>query len=138
AYLDVSNTPKYAFGYGLSYTNFKLSDLQLSKDTMLQNDSITVTFTLKNTGKYDGEEVVQLYLQDLFASITRPVKELKDFQKVALKAGESKLIRFSINKEKLSFYNQKLNWIAEPGEFKLMIGNSSDNILLSKNFKLLD
>ena len=88
AYMDVSNTPKYAFGYGLSYTKFELSDLKLNRTTMSHNDSITVSLMLKNTGKYEGEEVVQLYLQDLFASVTRPVKELKDFRKVFLKPGE--------------------------------------------------
>lgn len=138
AYMDVSNTPKYAFGYGLSYTDFKLSDLQFSKSTMSQNDTIKISLNLTNTGKYAGEEVVQLYIQDLFASVTRPVKELKDFQKVYLKPGETKQLIFNIDKEKLSFYDQKMNWIAEPGEFKLMIGNSSDHITLSQNFQLLD
>jgi beta-glucosidase len=138
AYMDVSNTPKYAFGYGLSYTDFKLSDLQFSKSTMSQNDTIKISLNLTNTGKYAGEEVIQLYIQDLFASVTRPVKELKDFQKVYLKPGETKQLLFNIDKEKLSFYDQKMNWIAEPGEFKLMIGNSSDHITLSQNFQLLD
>ncbi|HTN19380.1 MAG TPA: glycoside hydrolase family 3 N-terminal domain-containing protein [Pelobium sp.] len=138
AYMDVSNTPKYAFGYGLSYTDFKLSDLQFSKSTMSHNDIIKISLNLTNTGKYAGEEVVQLYIQDLFASVTRPVKELKDFQKVYLKPGETKQLIFNIDKEKLSFYDQKMNWIAEPGEFKLMIGNSSDHITLSQNFQLLD
>jgi len=136
AYLDMPNSPKFAFGHGLSYTTFEYNDLKLNKAQMSMNDQITVTFTLKNTGKYAGEEVVQLYLQDKFASVARPVKELKDFQKVMLKAGESKIIRFTINKEKLSFYNQQLKWGAEAGDFKLMIGTASNNIQLEKDFTL--
>ncbi|MCJ8211069.1 glycoside hydrolase family 3 C-terminal domain-containing protein [Mucilaginibacter sp. RS28] len=138
SYLDVSNNPRYAFGYGLSYTNFDFSDLKLSKASITANENLTVTFTLKNTGNYAGEEVVQLYLQDPVASVTRPIKELKDFQKVYLKPGESKTITFTIDKEKLSFYDQQMNWTAEPGEFRLMIGNSSDHILLKDKFELVD
>ena len=88
------------------------------------------------TGKYDGEEVVQLYLQDKVASVVRPVKELKDFQKVMLKAGETKTISFTINKEKLAFFNQQLKWGTEPGDFKLMIGTASDQIKLEDTFIL--
>lgn len=138
AYQDISNTPRYAFGYGLSYTTFALSDLKLSKTKMKSDETLTVNVTLRNTGKFAGEEVVQLYLQDLFASATRPLKELKDFQKVLLKAGESKTLTFVIDKEKLSFYNQQMNWTAEAGEFKLMIGNSSDQIALQSNFELTE
>ncbi|MNI47050.1 Periplasmic beta-glucosidase precursor [compost metagenome] len=138
AYLDMPNSPKFAFGYGLSYTTFDYNTLVLNKTQMGMNDKITVSFTLKNTGKYAGEEVVQLYLQDKFASVARPVKELKDFQKVMLNAGESKTISFTIDKEKLSFYNQQLKWGAEPGDFKLMIGTASNNIKLEKDFTLTD
>lgn len=137
-YLDMVNSPRYAFGYGLSYTNFNLTDLKLDRDKMHVKDSIVVTCKLSNNGKYAGEEVVQLYLQDVFASVTRPVKELKAFEKVYLKPGESKTIQFIINKETLSFYDQKMNWTAEPGEFKLMIGNSSDHIMLQSKFDLED
>ncbi|MBC7745137.1 MAG: fibronectin type III-like domain-contianing protein, partial [Flavobacterium sp.] len=138
AYLDLPNSPKFAFGHGLSYTTFKYSDLKLSKSKISQNEILTVTFTLTNTGKYAGEEVAQLYLQDIFASITRPVKELKDFKKVMLAPGESKTIIFTIDKEKLSFYNQKMKWGAEAGEFNLMIGTASNNILLASKFELID
>jgi len=138
AYLDMPNSPKFAFGYGLSYTTFDYSGLTLSKTQMTANDKISVSFTLKNTGKYAGEEVVQLYLQDKFASVVRPVKELKDFQKVMLRAGESKTINFTIDKEKLSFYNQQLKWVAEAGDFKLMIGTASNNIKLEKDFTLIN
>ena len=138
AYLDLPNSPKFAFGHGLSYTTFKYSDLKLSKSKVSQNEILTATFTLTNTGKYAGEEVAQLYLQDIFASITRPVKELKDFKKVMLAPGESKTIIFTIDKEKLSFYNQKMKWGAEAGEFNLMIGTASNNILLASKFELID
>lgn len=137
AYLDMPNSPRYAFGYGLSYTTFALSDLKLSKTQITNNDKLQVTCTLKNTGKYAGAEVVQLYLQDKVASVTRPVKELKDFQKIFLQPGESKEVSFVIDKEKLSFYDQKMNWGTEPGMFKLMIGNSSDNITLENDFELV-
>lgn len=138
AYLDMPNTPRYAFGYGLSYSTFSLTNLKLNKTQMTKDDKLKVTCTLQNTGKYAGAEVVQLYLQDKVASVTRPVKELKDFQKIFLQPGESREVSFVIDKEKLSFYDQKMNWGTEPGDFKLMIGNSSDNITLENNFELVD
>ena len=137
SYIDEENTPRYAFGYGLSYTNFQYSDLQLSDSTMNEKDSIVVSFKLTNIGKYAGEEVAQLYLRNEVASIARPVKELKDFVKVKLNVGESKEISFIINKEKLSFYNRKLEWGTEPGRFQLMIGTASDSILLKSSFQLV-
>jgi len=137
SYIDEENTPRYAFGYGLSYTNFQYSNLQLSDSTMNEKDSIVVSFKLTNIGKYAGEEVAQLYLRNEVASIARPVKELKDFVKVKLIVGESKEIRFIINKEKLSFYNRKLEWGTEPGRFQLMIGTASDSILLKRSFQLV-
>lgn len=137
AYIDLSIYPKFAFGFGLSYTSFKYENLKLSLDKMKPNGSIDASFTLRNTGKYDGEEVVQFYIKDEVASLVRPMKELKGFEKVFLKSGESKTIHFKVNKEKLSFYNQKLQWVAEPGMFKLMIGGSSDNIVLHHDFELI-
>lgn len=137
-YLDLPNTPRYAFGYGLSYSQFALTNLELNKTSIPSSDSIIVTCTVKNTGKYAGEEVVQLYLQDMFASVTRPLKELKDFKKVMLQPGESKKLQFVINKEKLAFYDQKMKWIAEPGEFNLMLGTSSDKISLERKFQLIN
>jgi beta-glucosidase len=136
-YTDLQNSPRYAFGYGLSYTQFELSDLKLDKTIIKPNESIKVNCTLKNTGKYAGEEVVQLYLRDEVGSVTRPVKELKGFEKVYLKSGESKTVSFVINKEKLSFYDQKMNWTTEPGTFDIMIGNSSDHIVLNSKFELV-
>ena len=138
AYIDLSIYPRYEFGYGLSYTTFEYSNLQLSSNQMKGDDKIEASVTIKNTGKYDGDEVVQLYLRDLVGSIVRPVKELKDFQKISLKAGESKTINFTIDKEKLSFYNQKLEWVAEPGEFELMIGASSQDIRLKDKFEVVE
>jgi beta-glucosidase len=135
-YLDMQNSPRYAFGYGLSYSTFALTDLKLDKIKFKASDSVVVTCNLKNIGRFAGEEVVQLYLQDIFASVTRPVKELKGFEKVYLKPGESKTVKFLIGKEMLSFYDQQMKWGTEAGEFKLMIGNSSDHIILESRFEL--
>lgn len=138
SYIDLSIYPKYPFGYGLSYTTFQYSNLQLSKKKMNHNDHIDATVTITNTGKYDGEEIVQMYLRDKVGSILRPVKELKDFKKIHLNAGESKTIHFIIDKEKLSFYNQQLKWVAEPGDFDIMIGASSEDTRMKDSFELLD
>jgi beta-glucosidase len=137
AYIDLKNSPKFPFGYGLSYTTFNYSDLQLSKKVMKKNETITVSFTLTNTGKFDGEEVVQLYLKDQVGSVVRPVKELRDFQKVFLKAGASQKITFTIDKEKLAFYNAKLEWTPEPGAFEVQLGSSSADIRLKDSFELI-
>lgn len=127
-YLDVSNDPLYPFGFGLSYTTFNYSDVKLSSNTLTKGKSITASVTLSNTGKYDGKEVVQLYIRDLVGSITRPVKELKGFQKVNLKAGESKTISFNISENDLKFYNSDLKFVAEPGEFQVFIGTNSRDV----------
>lgn len=137
SYNDESIFPKYEFGYGLSYTSFQYSNLQLSQKSIRLNEKIEVNLVITNTGTYEGEEVIQLYLRDKVGSIVRPVKELKDFQKVKLAAGESRAIKFVINREKLSFYNQQLQWMAEPGDFELMIGASSRDIRLKDNFELI-
>jgi len=127
-YLDAPNTPLFPFGYGLSYTTFSYSDIKLNKTSMKINESITASVTITNTGKYDGEEVVQLYIRDLVGSITRPVKELKGFQKIKLKAGESKQVSFSININDLKFYNSELKFVSEPGDFILFIGTNSNDV----------
>lgn len=124
-YLDVDNEPLYPFGYGLSYTTFQYSDINLSNSTMDQNGSITAQVTVTNTGKYDGAEVVQLYLRDVVGSITRPVKELKGFKKIFLKAGESQTVSFEITPKLLHFYDYELNYITESGKFDVMIGGNS-------------
>ena len=127
-YLDVDNDPLHPFGYGLSYTNFQYSDITLSAPTMGQDGSVTAMVTVTNTGKYDGAEVVQLYIRDLVGSITRPVKELKGFDKIFLKAGESKTVSFKITPELLRFYDYELNYVAEPGDFDIMIGGNSQSV----------
>jgi beta-glucosidase len=134
--LDESIFPKFPFGFGLSYTSFSYANLSLSKKVMNMRDSIAVSFTLTNTGKIAGAEVVQLYLHNKRASVVMPVKALKDFQKIMLQPGESKKIQFNINKEKLSFYNANLKWDAEPTDFDLMIGSSSEDIRLKESFEL--
>ncbi|MDD2797766.1 MAG: beta-glucosidase BglX [Bacteroidales bacterium] len=135
-YIDLSKRPKYPFGFGLSYTKFAYSELILSDSTMNEDGRIEVSVVVTNVGERKGEEVVQLYLRDRVASLVRPVKELKGFQKISLLAGESKAVRFAINKEKLSFYNANLEWRPEPGMFDVMIGSSSQDIRLRSHFEL--
>lgn len=127
-YLDIDNEPLYPFGYGLSYTSFQFSDVALSTPTMGLDGSVTATVTVTNTGKRDGAEVVQLYIRDLVGSITRPVKELKGFEKIWVKAGESKTVSFKITPELLRFYNYEMKHVVEPGDFDVMIGNSSEAV----------
>lgn len=127
-YLDIPNEPLYPFGYGLSYTNFKYSDISLDKTQLSGDEMLKASVTITNTGKYDGAEVVQLYIRDVVGSITRPVKELKGFQKVFLKVGESKTIHFEINTELLKFYNDDLVYDWEAGEFQIMIGGNSNDV----------
>jgi len=131
-YLDVSNEPVYPFGYGLSYSNFIYSDITLSNNLLKGNQTLTATVTLTNTGNTDGKEVVQLYIRDLAGSVTRPVKELKGFQKVVIKAGESKKISFPITTAELKFYNYDLKYDWEPGEFEIMIGGNSRDVKMAK------
>ena len=127
-YLDIDNDPLYPFGYGLSYTTFEYSDITLDKNAMNTNGELTATVTVTNSGKRDGAEVVQLYLRDLVGSISRPVKELKGFEKVFLKAGESKEVSFKITPDMLKFYNFDLDFVCEPGDFEVMIGGSSKDV----------
>jgi beta-glucosidase len=138
AYIDESIYPEFEFGFGLSYTTFGYSGLRLSEKKMKADENIIVSMELTNTGPCEGEEIVQLYLHDLVASVARPVMELKDFQKVKLEAGETRTLRFIIDREKLSFYNQQLNRVAEPGMFELMVGASSSDIRLRDRFELVE
>lgn len=131
-YSDVEKTPLYPFGHGLSYSTFEYSNLQVDKDTFGAEDTVTVSFTLSNTGKVAGKEVAQLYIRDLVASVTRPVKELKGFELVSLTAGETKTITFKLTKEELGFYNNNGTFITEPGEFTLFVGGSSETVLETK------
>jgi beta-glucosidase len=124
-YLDSPNSPLFPFGYGLSYTTFEYSDVALSSTTLSAGGTLEAKVTVSNTGESDGEEVVQLYIRDVVTSITRPVKELKGFQKIFLKVGESKEVSFTLSEEDLKFYNYDLDFVAEPGEFIVFIGTSS-------------
>ena len=125
-YIDQKNTPLYAFGHGLSYTQFEYSDIQMDKNSFANDEEITVTVEVKNTGKYTGKEVVQMYIRDLFASVTRPVKELKGFEMIELKPNESKKVSFRINKKTIEFFTAQSKWEAEAGDFKIFVGGSSD------------
>ena len=125
-YIDVPNSPLFPFGHGLSYTSFKYSELELSSNTLSFSNSITASVTITNSGTMDGHEIVQLYIHDKVGSLTRPIKELKGFQKLFLKKGESKKVSFTISSDDLKFYNNNNQYIAEPGEFEIAIAPSSD------------
>ena len=125
--LDQNPYPVYHFGYGLSYTTYEYSDLQLSKNEIAANENLEVSVTVKNTGERDGVEIAQLYIRDCYSSVTRPVKELKGFERVELKAGESKTVTFTITPKHLQFYDIDMKRVVEPGEFEVMVGASSRN-----------
>ncbi|MFL2643669.1 MAG: beta-glucosidase BglX [Flavobacteriales bacterium] len=137
AYSDVENSPLYPFGYGLSYTSFDYSDLKISSDSMNVNQSIIVSVTVANSGKYKGKEVVQLYTRDLYGSLTRPLKELKGFKMVELEPGESKTVNFTIDNSLLKYYTVNKKWESESGDFNVYIGGDS-NVEIFKKFKLID
>jgi len=137
-YIDLQGSPRYPFGFGMSYTDFAYADLRLDKTSMRKDEKLTASLTLTNTGKRAGDEVVQLYVHDKVASVVRPVLELKDFQKVRLEPGESRRVSFTVDREKLSFYNAQLHWGSEPGDFELMVGASAADIRLRVNFELQD
>ena len=134
-YLDVPNTPLFSFGYGLSYTSFEYKNLSLNKSTMTANDEITVSVEVSNTGDFDGDEVVQLYVRDLVATVTPPLRLLKGFEKVFIKKGETKKVEFKLGTDDLAFYHPDLSFYAEPGEFSVFVGGDS-NAALSANFNL--
>ncbi|MDA0196971.1 MAG: beta-glucosidase BglX [Bacteroidetes bacterium] len=134
-YTDAPNTPLFPFGYGLSYTNFEYSDFKLSKNQMSASETITVSVMVKNSGSVDGEEVVQFYIRDHVGSVTRPVKELKGFQKILLKAGEVRTLKFEISQETLSYYRLDLTFGTEPGDYTAMVGGNSEQVL-SAGFEL--
>lgn len=136
-YIDERQSPRYPFGHGLSYTRFGYADLRLDKTQLSGQGHVRVSFSLTNTGPRAGDEVVQLYLRDPVASVVRPVKELKDFRRVSLAPGQTQTVHFVIGREQLSFVNEQLQWVAEPGAFELMIGASSADIRLRTRFELL-
>ncbi len=131
-YSDSSDGALLPFGYGLSYTTFSYSDINLSKTRLNGNEKLIVSITLTNTGRLAGEEVVQLYIQDPVASISRPLKELKNFKKVLLQPGEKKEVSFEITQSDLMFYNSNLNYDWEQGEFVIYIGTNSMNVKSAK------
>ena len=136
-YADVENSPLYSFGYGLSYTEFKYSDFEISSSTMTKDSKINASIKVTNTGNYKGEEVVQLYLRDIVGSIARPMKELKGFEKIELNPGESKIVNFEIENSLLEFYSYNNVWESEPGKFHIFIGSDS-NVREHKEFYLTD
>ena len=127
-YLDVSNDPLYPFGYRLSYTSFTYSDLEISNLSPKENQIVKASVTVTNSGNFTGKEVVRLYIRDVVGTVTRPVKELKGFQKIELKPGESKTVSFNITTEDLKFYNSDLKYDWEGGEFQIMIGGNSRDV----------
>ena len=135
-YIDERNEPLYPFGFGLSYTTFGYSNLKVSSDKMNFNEKVKVTVEITNTGNYDGKEVVQLYIRDLVGSVTRPLKELKGFQKVVIKKGDKQIVTFEISVEELKFYNSDLDFLAEPGTFQVFVGTDSTTEM-KVNFDLI-
>lgn len=136
-YHNLTGQPLFPFGYGLTYTTFEYSDLTISKDTLTTKGIVKVEFTLKNTGKYEGSEVVQLYIKDIIASVSQPVISLKGFQKITLKPGESKKVSFTITPQELKILNAQNKWVVEPGDFRIMIGTSSKDLRLKRNITVI-
>ncbi|WP_316748841.1 glycoside hydrolase family 3 N-terminal domain-containing protein [Pedobacter gandavensis] len=136
-YNNLSGEPLFPFGFGLSYTTFEYKDLKLSKKSMTGSEQVTATFTLKNTGVYDGDEVVQLYVRDLLSSVSRPVLELKGFQRLSLKAGEVKTVSFEITPDMLKMLDAEMKRVIEPGDFRIMIGSSSRELVLKENLTVV-
>jgi beta-glucosidase len=126
-------TAQYPFGFGMSYTTYEYSNFRLEKSAMGKDESIKAYVDIRNTGSREGDEIAQLYICDDYASVTRPVKELKDFKRVNLKPGEQKTVAFDITPEKLAFYDANMKWIVEPGDFTVMVGPSSADV---KSLKL--
>ena len=133
-YVDQDTSALFPFGQGLSYTTFAYSGLTISPESIPANGSVNVSLTVKNTGKMEGTEVVQLYIRDVISSVTTPVKSLKGFSRISLKPGESGKVQFKLNTEELKIWNRQMKHVVEPGEFKVMIGSSSEDIRLRGSF----
>ena len=130
-YMDIDNEPLYPFGYGLSYTTFEYGEIGLDKSTMTEDGTIKASVKVTNTGNYDGAEVVQLYIRDIFASISRPVKELKGFKRISLKAGETKAVSFKLSPEQLAYFNVDAElWTITGGKYDIKVGRSSSDLPL--------
>jgi beta-glucosidase len=129
-YVNLNGQPLFPFGFGLSYTNFDYSNLRFEKKRFAKNESTKVYCTIKNTGNRDGDEVVQLYIRDLLSSLAQPVKQLKGFQRIFLKAGEAREISFTITPALLKMLDANMHWVVEPGDFRIMVGASSKDIRL--------
>ena len=127
-YLDAPNSPLLPFGYGLSYTQFEYKNLLANKEKLAGNEVLDISVDIANTGDYDGEEIVQLYVRDMVASVTRPIKELKGFQKVSIGKGESETVAFKLSADDLKFYDFDLEYDWEPGEFEIMVGPNSNDV----------
>lgn len=137
-YVDMPHTPRYYFGHGLSYTKFEYSNLQLSKDCIMPTESIRIQCDVENTGEYKGDEVVQLYLKDIHASMARPVKELAGFKRITLVPGEKKKVIFEIKASQLAFLDRRMKWKIEKGTIEAEIGGSSEDIRLSGAFEIAE
>jgi beta-glucosidase len=137
-YIDLQNSPQYPFGFGLSYSDFEYADLKQDRQKIAGQDKLTVSLKVSNKGQLAGDELVQLYLRDRVASVVRPVKELRGFRRIHLQPGQTRELSFVIEREQLSFFNERLQWVAEPGEFDLMIGASSADIRLRSSFELTE
>jgi len=137
-YVNLSGQPLFPFGFGLSYSSFQYSNLRFDKKRFSKSDSIRVSLTIKNTSNREGEEVVQLYVRDLISSVAQPVKSLKGFQRVFLKAGQEREVSFRIGSETLSILNGEMHWVVEPGDFRIMIGSSSSDIRLRDIISIIE
>ncbi|SHF08146.1 beta-glucosidase [Pedobacter caeni] len=136
SYVEVDGKPLYPFGYGLSYTSFEYSNLNIAVSGAQDNLVVKVKLEVKNTGKRDGDEVVQLYIVDKVSSVVTPVKQLKKFKRLSLKSGEQQVLEFELNADDLKLFNQQMNWVLEPGDFTLILGGSSDDVRLQRDFNV--
>ena len=138
AYADMPATPLWEFGYGLSYTTFEYKNLKVSPAVSKAGGEVTVSCDVMNSGNRKGSEVAQLYIRDEISSVTRPVRELKGFEKVTLEPGEKKMVTFTLNREHLAFYNRSMEFVTKPGIFQVMVGSSSDDIRLKGQFEIAE
>jgi beta-glucosidase len=132
------NEPEFCFGHGLSYTQFAYSNLSLSSSEIQKDDTLELSFTVKNTGDRAGDEVPQLYIHDTYASVTQPIKRLRDFERISLKPGQNKEVTFTLTPDNLKIWDENMEHVVEPGKFEIMIGSSSKDIRLEDNFTVME